>query len=241
MFEIHEVFKFVSFWFLMFMIYSFIGWIFECIWTSIEQRKLQNRGFLFGPICPIYGVGMVSFLILTQEIHFEWYIEFFIFALICTVIEYTTSVVMEKIFRVRWWDYSETTRFNLNGRVSLETSLGFGLGGMAIKYGLHPFILHLISPLSWPMIESINGVLLTILVIDIIFTTVATLKLRDKFSAKFGSTKIDVTSEIKKLTREYYSRAARFKRHMTKAAMENIQKTQENIGNKINSITKSKK
>lgn len=91
------------------------------------------------------------------------------------------------------------------------------------------------------MIESINGVLLTILVIDIIFTTVATLKLRDKFSAKFGSTKIDVTSEIKKLTREYYSRAARFRRHMTKAAMENIQKTQENIGNKINSITKSKK
>ena len=104
MFEFHEVFKFVSFWFLMFMIYSFIGWVFECVWTSIEQRKLQNRGFLFGPICPIYGVGMVSFLILTQEIHFEWYIEFFIFALICTVIEYTTSVVMEKIFRVRWWD-----------------------------------------------------------------------------------------------------------------------------------------
>jgi len=62
-----------------------------------------------------------------------------------------------------------------------------------------------------------------------------------KFSAKFGSTKIDVTSEIKKLTREYYSRAARFKRHMTKAAMENIQKTHKNIGNKINSITKPKK
>ena len=82
---------------------------------------------------------------------------------------------------------------------------------------------------------------MTILVIGIIFTTVATLKLRDKFSAKFGSTKIDVTSEIKKLTREYYSRAARFKRHMTKAAIKNIQKTQENIGNKINSITKSKK
>ena len=91
------------------------------------------------------------------------------------------------------------------------------------------------------MIESINAVLLVVLVIDIIFTTVATLKLRDKFSAKFGSTKIDLTSEIKKLTLEYYSRAARFKRHMTKAAMENIQKTQENLGNKINSIAKPKK
>ena len=91
------------------------------------------------------------------------------------------------------------------------------------------------------MIESINGVLLTILVIDIIFTTVATLKLRDKFSAKFGSTKIDVTSEIKKLTREYYSRAARFRRRVTKAAMKNIQKTHKSIGNKINSITKPKK
>lgn len=95
-----------------FFIYSFLGWICEIIYCSILDKKFQNRGFLYGPYCPIYGFG--AMIILKVLIPFSAH-PIFLFVMgmfVCSVLEYVTSYVMEKAFHLRWWDYSKH-KFNI--------------------------------------------------------------------------------------------------------------------------------
>ena len=124
--------------FLYFAIYSIIGWILEVLYTLITKRKFVNRGFLIGPYCPIYGSGLLIILFLYDiEIHFIF--KFLIIAVLCSVLEYITSYIMEKIFNARWWDYTNDI-LNINGRVCLETFIEFGLAGTLGLYFLHPVV-----------------------------------------------------------------------------------------------------
>ena len=118
-----------------FVIYSFFGWIFECIYCSSIEKKWNNRGFLFGPLCPIYGVGALWIIILYKIFCFTT-IELFLVSFFGSmVLEYGTSFLLEKLFHARWWDYSNLP-LNLHGRISLFTGIGFGLGGMFVIYML---------------------------------------------------------------------------------------------------------
>ncbi|MCZ4428067.1 putative ABC transporter permease, partial [Bifidobacterium breve] len=100
--------------FLWFVLYSFIGWIYESILVSVMERRLVNRGFLNGPLCPIYGAGAALAIALLHNMHNPIMI-FLISAIGASVLEYVTSWAMEKMFHARWWDYSDY-RFNLQGR-----------------------------------------------------------------------------------------------------------------------------
>ena len=106
--------------FILFIIYSFIGWLMEvtnCLW---EKHRFINRGFLIGPICPIYGVGSVLLITLLTR-YSDNLLRLFLHAIIiCSLLEYFTSFIMEKIFHARWWDYSKK-KYNLNDQ-SLNTS-----------------------------------------------------------------------------------------------------------------------
>ena len=124
--------------FLCFIIYSFLGWLWEVILEIFQEHRLVNRGFLNGPYCPIYGAGGLVFLYAGQLIN-DPVLLFFIGGAIACVLEYITSYVMEKIFKARWWDYSDWP-LNLNGRICLYGFLGFGAASVAIRY-LHPYIL----------------------------------------------------------------------------------------------------
>ena len=114
--------------FLLFICYSFIGWVIEVIYEYFVNGKLVNRGFLIGPYCPIYGVGgLIATITLTSHkdsVIILFVMSMFMFALL----EYFTSYLMEKLFKARWWDYSNY-KFNVNGRVCLYLSCLFGLGG----------------------------------------------------------------------------------------------------------------
>lgn len=129
------------------IVFSVLGWVYECIYCSIKSGHWENRGFLFGPVCPIYGTGAISVFILVEYVHFMsfevpplWQI-FLIFALGSAVLEYTTSWIMEKFFHARWWDYSNLP-LNLNGRICLPASILFGVMGILIlKY----------APLLWKL------------------------------------------------------------------------------------------
>ena len=98
----------------------------EVICKFIEQKKFINRGFLIGPICPIYGYGILAIILLIGKNATDILSVFLKAILVCSVLEYLTSYFMEKLFKARWWDYSKR-RFNLNGRICLETMLPFGI------------------------------------------------------------------------------------------------------------------
>ena len=124
-----------------FIVYAFLGWVCEDIYCGIGKRKFINRGFLYGPYCPIYGFGalLVIYPLLMVSKH---PIVVFIFGMVLTsILEYITSFVMEKLFATRWWDYS-TYPFNINGRICLQNSLLFGL--MALVFTIF-FVIDIVN------------------------------------------------------------------------------------------------
>lgn len=154
--------------FLCFLIYSFIGWLWEDLLSLIRERRFVNRGFLNGPYCPIYGVGGLLFLLVSQFIS-EPLPLFFIGGTIACILEYITSYTMEKLFKARWWDYSEWP-LNLNGRICLYGFLIFGGASVGIKY-LHPQVLSFVQSLPSNQIWAI--VLAIIFIADIATTNQA--------------------------------------------------------------------
>ena len=114
---------FIAFWF-----FSILGWILEVIVCSISDKRLVNRGFLIGPYCPIYGFGSLIMLMISP--YKDHLFVCFILALtLCSTLEYFASFLMEKLFKIRWWDYSHDA-FNINGRICLRNALAFGALGV---------------------------------------------------------------------------------------------------------------
>ena len=132
--------------YILFWLYSFLGWLMETILVSLQSKKFINRGFFMGPYCPIYGTGGVLLLVLSPYKDSP-FLVFILSIVICSIIEYLTSYILEMIYKVRWWDYSNRM-FNLNGRVCLFNSICFGLLGMLMVSYLNPVFLNLITSLS---------------------------------------------------------------------------------------------
>lgn len=148
--------------FLYFIIYSFLGWSLEMLWQSIKDKKAVNRGFLIGPLCTIYGWGVLAIIILIGTSTGDLLAVFLKAILVCSILEYSTSYIMEKLFKARWWDYSDE-KFNINGRICLGTMIPFGLGGTFIIYFVHPIIEKFINGFSN------NTLLITAIIIFVIF------------------------------------------------------------------------
>lgn len=146
-----------------------IGWIIEVVDQFYRQKKFINRGFLLGPYCPIHGLGALLMLILLSKFFNNTLVLFINSVLLCTVLEYITSYVLEKIFRARWWDYSDY-KFNLNGRVCLQNSLFFGLAGVIIVKFSQPFLLNSLLSLSTTTLNIICIVILIIFGTDSIIS-----------------------------------------------------------------------
>ena len=163
-----------------FIVYAFLGWICEDIYCGVGKRKFINRGFLYGPYCPIYGFGalLVIYPLLMVSKH---PIVVFIFGMVLTsILEYITSFVMEKLFATRWWDYS-TYPFNINGRICLQNSLLFGLMALVVVYGLHPIVSRFVEriPLGFLVIFLIMFTIF--FVIDIVNTVIVLLRRKKVF------------------------------------------------------------
>ena len=128
-----------SLFFLLLMLYSFLGWCGEMVYCSLGQRRLcEKRGFLNGPICPIYGHGA---LLVLMTGGYQTPLETFLIGAIQTsAVEYLTSYLMERLFHMRWWDYSRK-RFNLNGRICLLNSTLFGLACVLLCHVVQPFLI----------------------------------------------------------------------------------------------------
>ncbi len=153
--------------FYIFIIYSILGWFMEVVIVSSKKRKITARGFLIGPWCPIYGFGALFITLLLKKYYNDPIALFVMSFLMGTILEYVTSYLMEKLFHARWWDYSNH-KFQINGRVSLTTSLGFGLLGLILVYILNPFFLRIIQNIPSIIFCIIMIIILVIFLTDVI-------------------------------------------------------------------------
>ena len=181
----------------LFFIYSFAGWLMESVGDTIRKKKFVNRGFLIGPYCPIYGCGVLLITILLQKYNDDIIATFFLALLICGTLEYMTSYIMEKIFKARWWDYS-TRKFNINGRICLETLIPFGIAGCLIIYIINPFLLKYISMVPNIVMHIIIGILLVIYIIDMTVSFKIILNLKE-MSKEFKDNTIEISEKVKKI------------------------------------------
>lgn len=152
-------------WLLFFFIYCFIGWIWESCYVSFEKRKWINRGFLRGPMLPIYGFGAIIILVATIPVKSNLILVFIFGMLAATILEYFTGVLMEKIFHVRYWDYSDEP-FNFQGHICLLCSIAWGGFSILIIKVIHPPIEHLILMIPDIISEVIILIILVLFTID---------------------------------------------------------------------------
>lgn len=126
----------VAQWLLFFFVYCFVGWVWESCYVSVRKHQWVNRGFMHGPLLPIYGSGAVIILLMTIPVRENLGLIFLLGMVGATTLEYCTGVCMEKLFKVKYWDYSNY-RFNLNGHICLRVSIGWGVFSILLVRGLH--------------------------------------------------------------------------------------------------------
>lgn len=187
--------------FMLFFIYAILGWIIETTLVSVEKRKFVNRGFLIGPYCPIYGFGGLAITILLKNYTKDPIVLFLMAVIICGILEYFTSYIMEKIFKARWWDYS-AKKYNINGRICLETVVPFGILGCLVMYVLNPITFKYLNMLSNSMLNIISAICFTIFITDnIVSYNVISSFTKTVKTINVGKIK-DNTEEITKKVRE---------------------------------------
>lgn len=187
--------------YILFWLFSIMGWVIEVFVCSIDEKKIVNRGFLIGPYCPIYGFGGVSMLLFSP---FKDYpaVVFILSLVVCSFIEYITSFLMEKLFHVRWWDYSNDS-FNINGRVCLRNAIAFGSLGVICTTYLNPMFLNILGTFSTSCIYILASIIFIVTAFDIIISFNAMKNIKKIINKNLNSFKnIDATNDIKKLIKE---------------------------------------
>lgn len=169
---------FISKLFIEFMVYSFLGWIYECTYCTVKEGHWANRGFLFGPICPIYGTGAVvcslifGYLPMFRDMHYREVPMWQIFV-ICAVgsffLEYGTSYLLEKRFHAVWWDYADMP-LNINGRVCVPATVGFGVAGILCTKFVFPVSESIKAAINPMIAEVVALLLMAYLAADLVLT-----------------------------------------------------------------------
>lgn len=185
--------------FLLFIMYSILGWIVETLYIFVRTKKLVNRGFLVGPYCPIYGWGCMAITLLLKNLMPKPILLFLMAIVICSLLEYFTSYFMEKMFKTRWWDYSDT-KFNINGRICLNTMLPFGILGTVIMYLVNPGLTKIVTSIPANYLKIISITLFIIYLID----NIVSFGIVAKFTKNIKNVKKDSTENIKKYTKKLF-------------------------------------
>ena len=190
--------------FFIFFTYSFIGWIIETIYVTLREFvmykkfKIANRGFLIGPYCPIYGLSCVLAISILSKYKDDLIVLFIVGMVLTSVLEYITSYFLEKLFNIRWWDYS-IYPFNLNGRICLFNSFLFGLLSIFVIKYINPSIENFVYNIPNSTRYFISVVLLIVFIIDIIVSYNTINKIKKTFKTKI---KKDSSDEINLKVRE---------------------------------------
>lgn len=211
--------------FMLFIAYSLIGWLVEVIGILIQEKRFVNRGFLIGPYCPIYGVGGITIILLLNKYMEDPIILFVMAIVICSLLEYFTSYVMEKLFKTRWWDYSNF-KFNINGRICLETMWAFGALACFVIYIINPPLINLLESLPDVVFSIISYSIMVIFLID----NVISFKIISNVKVTAKNVKKDNTEEMTKYVRDELSKKSLLNKRLINA-FPNLQARIKNIKN----------
>lgn len=198
--------------FIIFIFYSICGWIIEVVNVSVMEKKIVDRGFLIGPYCPIYGVGGLYIYIFLNKYYNDPVALFFLTIVECAILEYFTSLIMEKIFKTRWWDYTDK-KFNINGRICLETLVLFGIGGLFSVYLVIPYLTKFLDVIPINILNIIAIVLAIIFAIDCIVS----FRIIYNFKLVANDVRKDSTNEITAKVKEVLKNKSIFSKRLVKA------------------------
>lgn len=169
---------------LFFTIYSFLGWILETVHASIVQRKIVNRGFLTGFVCPIYGFGAVLAYqcsklgsVVFKNYLFSLIINIVISIILVTILEYITGFILEKLFNCKWWDYSDNY-LNLHGYICLKFSLLWGLLTFLLIKIIHPSVSKVVSLIPASIKGYLTLLIIVCFIVDVVKSVIDALDLR---------------------------------------------------------------
>ena len=165
-------------WLLFFFLYCFLGWVWESCYVSAKRRQWVNRGFLHGPMLPIYGTGAVIILLATIPVRDSLWLVFLLGMLAATALEYVTGAAMEALFKVRYWDYSKQS-FNLNGYICLTSSLAWGAFSILLVRFLHPPVEDLVLRLPAFLVDPLAFLLTIAVTVDAVRSFQAAMDLRE--------------------------------------------------------------
>lgn len=181
-----------------FFIYAIIGYVIEVIYCSFGERRLVNRGFLHGPWLPIYGIGALLIIIATAPFIRSPLAVFVVTVIVTSALEYLGSVILEQVFSIKLWDYS-TYPLNINGRVCAKNSALFGLLGLGVVYGLHPYIEQAVAS-SPPAVQSGGAVAIAIIIAE--DTTISVVRLINftKLLERYQAKKIEIEARLRELS-----------------------------------------
>ena len=164
----HTLYHFV--WY--FLIYAFLGWCCEVCYAALRTGKFVNRGFLNGPLCPIYGFGVVLVVSLLTPVKENFLLLFVSSVALCSALEWVTGFVLEKLFHQKWWDYSDQP-FNLNGYICPIFSLMWGFACLIVMDMLHPAVEGMVEHIPHTLGLVLLGLLLLLAAVDLSATVAA--------------------------------------------------------------------
>ncbi|MGN0643156.1 MAG: hypothetical protein ACI4JJ_08405 [Huintestinicola sp.] len=165
--------------FLLFCVWSFIGWGIEVCYMTLETGEYQNRGFLNMPICPIYGFGVLMIVIFFRPIENTFFPLFLASGLLCTTFELLVGVGMEKLFNNVWWDYSHE-KFNFKGYICLKVSILWGLGCVLVVRVVNPAVEKAVDMLPVKAGKIIIVIMSVLIAVDLVCSVIAVEKLNSK-------------------------------------------------------------
>ena len=205
-----------------FIIYSFLGWVLESIFRSFCEKKIINTGFLRGPICPIYGCGAIIMILFLKNFSNSKILLFIMSIIFLSLWEYIVGVILEKLFKTKYWDYSDH-KFNYKGRICLTNSIAWGFLGVLFIDFIHPCIVKLLKNVDILYLKIIVPILLILILTDAIISIVKTKNIKGTLE------------KVEKLNEQIKEKLAEIKR-------QNQEKntTSENLQLLINKINKRK-
>lgn len=190
--------------FYIFIIYSVFGWIYECCLVSVQKKIFVNRGFLSGPVVPIYGCGALVVYLVLWDYRSNLILVYVGGFFLATILEYITSLIMELVFHTRWWDYSKIP-LNLKGRICLFVSMFWGVLAIFMVQIIHPGMNYLMGIVPRRIGEIMGYVIIPLLITDFVLTIISSVKfnqmltklksLRDDMTEFISTTKIFETGE----------------------------------------------
>lgn len=203
------------------IIYSFFGWILESVLKTIYQKKFVNSGFLNGPICPIYGFGAIIMELCLSSLRDKPIILFITAFFLLSLWEYIVGYLIEKIFKTKYWDYSNL-KFNIQGRVCLKNSIYWGLLGLIFIKWVHPFIESIVKLIPINTLFYIDIIIGVVILIDTIITIIQITNI-DVAIQKLNDLSENIKSKVEEL-KGLKDKAKTMTEEFEKSNIENVEK-----------------